>query len=48
MEQSDTQFKAFIRFLLDALLEVQADPDEAKRTLKMERILSHLQKVLED
>lgn len=48
MGQTDSQFKAFIRFVLDALREVNAEEDEAKRTAKMERILDNLQKTLED
>lgn len=48
MGQTDSQFKAFIRFVLDALREVNAEKDEAKRTAKMERILDNLQKTLED
>ena len=48
MEQADCQFRAFIRFMLDALREVSAEADEAKRKARMERILDNLQKILED
>lgn len=48
MGQTDSQFKAFIRFVLDALKEVHNEKDEAKRAEKMEKILDNLQKTLED
>lgn len=48
MGQIDSQFKAFIRFLLDALREIQAETDEAKRKAKMDKVLDNLQKTLED
>ena len=48
MGQTDSQFKAFIRFVLDALREIAAEPDEAKRAAKMEKVLDNLQKTLED
>lgn len=48
MGQTDSQFKAFIRFVLDALREVNAEKDEAKRAAKMEKIINNLQKTLED
>lgn len=48
MEQSDLQFKAFIRFVLDALKEANTEKDEKKREEKMAKILENLQKTLED
>ena len=48
MGQADSQFKAFIRFVLDALRDVQSESDAAKRTEKMNKILDNLQKTLED
>jgi hypothetical protein len=48
MEQSGIQFKAFIRFVLDALREIAAETDEAKRTAKMDKVIENLQKTLED
>ena len=48
MGQTDSQFKAFIRFVLDALREIAAETDEAKRAAKMEKVLDNLQKTLED
>ena len=48
MGQTDSQFKAFIRFVLDALKEIAAEPDEEKRKAKMDKVLDTLQKTLED
>ena len=48
MGQADIQFKAFIRFVLDALREINAETDIAKRNAKMEKVLDNLQKTLED
>ena len=48
MGQTDSQFKAFIRFVLDALREVKQEKDTEKRDAKLEKILDNLQKTLED
>lgn len=48
MGQNDIQFKAFIRFVLDALKEAIQEKDEEKRNAKMEKIIENLQKTLED
>jgi hypothetical protein len=48
MGQTDSQFKAFIRFVLDALREISTETDEAKRTAKMDKVIENLQKTLED
>ena len=48
MDQTDSQFKAFIRFVLDALREIAAEKDETKRDEKMAKVLDNLQKTLED
>jgi hypothetical protein len=48
MGQTDSQFKAFIRLLLDALKEIEAEPDREKRSAKMKKVLDNLQKTLED
>lgn len=48
MGQTDIQFKAFIRFLLDALREIAEESDEQKRNAKMEKVIDNLQKTLED
>lgn len=47
-EQTDSQFKAFLRFVLDALKDAETEQDEKKRTEKMKKILDNLQKSLED
>ncbi len=48
MGQTDILFKAFIRFVLDALREIAAEKDETKRDEKMAKVLDNLQKTLED
>lgn len=48
MGQTDSQFKAFIRFVLDALNEVDKETDEKKRSEKLKKIIENLQKTLED
>ncbi len=48
MERTDSQFKAFIRFVLDDINEIIAEPDEAKRREKLEKVQGNLQKTLED
>lgn len=48
MGQTDSQFKAFVRFVLDALKDVDRETDEKKKAEKFERILDNLQKTLED
>lgn len=48
MGQTDSQFKAFLRFVLDALKDANEDSNEARKTEKLERIIDNLQKSLED
>ena len=48
MGQTDSQFKAFLRFVLDALREVREEKDEEKRKTKMDKVIENLQKSLED
>lgn len=48
MGQTDSQFKAFIRFVLDALKDADGEQDVNKRAEKMEKIIENLQKTLED
>ena len=48
MRRTDSQFKAFIRFVLDALREIDGEKDEKKRSEKMAKVLDNLQKTLED
>ncbi len=44
MGQTDSQFKAFIRFILDDIKELQSEPDDAKRSAKIDKIIDNLQK----
>lgn len=48
MGMTDSQFKGFIRFVLDDLLEIQTEKDPEKRDAKMAKVIANLQKVLED
>lgn len=48
MGQTDSQFKAFIRFMLDALRDIASEPDKEKREAKMQKVIDNLQKTLED
>lgn len=48
MGQTDSRFKAFIRFILDDIKELQTETDDAKRAAKVEKIIDNLQKTLED
>ena len=48
MLQTDLQFKAFIRFVLDALKEAESETDKVKHDAKIQKILENLQKTLED
>ena len=48
MGQTDSQFKAFIRFVIDALKEINEEKDEEKRAAKMAKVLDNLQKTRED
>lgn len=48
MGQTDSQFKAFLRFVLDALKDAINEPDDKRRAEKMHKIIDNLQKSLED
>lgn len=48
MGMTDKQFQSWVRFMLDALLEVQEEKDPEKRDAKMAKILDNLQRTLED
>lgn len=48
MSQADSQFKAFIRFILGDIKELQTETDEARKAAKVEKIIDNLQKTLED
>lgn len=48
MGMTDSQFKGFIRFVLDALLDAQAEKDPKVQDAKIQKVIDNLQKVLED
>ena len=48
MGMTDSQFKAFIRLLLDDLMEIQAEKNPEKRDEKTKKLIENLQKTLED
>lgn len=48
MGQTDSQFKAFIRFVLKSLKEIRSETDEKKRSEKIEEVIVLLQETLED
>ncbi len=47
MGMTDSQFKAFVRFLIDALEEAKKEEGE-KKDKKIDKILENLQSSLED
>ncbi len=48
MGMTDSQFKAFVRFLIDAIKDAMGEKDEERKTAKFEKILDNLQSALED
>ena len=48
MGQTDSQFKAFLRLLVDALNDVAEDPNDASKVEKLKRIIDNMQKSIED
>lgn len=48
MGMTDSQFKGFIRFLLDDLTEMQEEQDPEKVKEKLTKVVDNLQKTLED
>ena len=48
MGMTDSQFKAFIRFVLDSLQEVKKEKDPAAREERLNKVIDNLQKALED
>ena len=48
MGMTDSQFKGFIRFVLDDLVEIQGENTPEKRDEKLKKVIGNLQKVLED
>lgn len=48
MGQTDVQFKAFIRFVLDALEAVEQEQNPERKQRLFDKIKDNLQKTLED
>lgn len=48
MGMTDSQFKAFLRFVLDALQEARSEENVEKRNTKLDKIIDTMQKALED
>ena len=48
MGMTDKQFCGFVRVVLDALKEVKEEPEKEKKEDKLEKVISNLQKTLED
>lgn len=48
MGMTDSQFKTFLRFVLNDLQEVRAEKTDEARNAKLEQIISTMQKALED
>lgn len=48
MGMTDKQFQSWVRFMLEALLEVKEEQNPEKRDAKMDKILDNLQRTLED
>lgn len=47
-EYSDRLFKAFLRFVLDDLRDLEQEKDEEKCSEKLKKIIKNLQNTLED
>ena len=48
MGMTDSQFKAFIRLVLDDLTEIQSEKGPERRDEKLRKVIDILQKALED
>lgn len=48
MGMTDSQFKAFIRFVLNDLQEIKAEKNDEARNTKLDQIIDTMQKALED
>ncbi|MCI8422546.1 MAG: hypothetical protein HFF50_03290 [Lawsonibacter sp.] len=45
---TDIQFNAFVRFLLDALYATEAEENPVMQETRFKRIISNLEKILDD
>lgn len=48
MGMTDKQFNGYVRFLLDALIEVSEEKESSKKDEKLNKVIDNLQKTLED
>lgn len=48
MGMTDSQFKTFLRFVLNDLQEVRSEKNDEARNAKLEQIINTMQKALED
>ena len=48
MGMTDSQFKGFIRFLLDDIVEILETMHDSKEKEKLQRVADNLQQTLED
>lgn len=48
MGMNDKQFNSYVRFLLDAILDIQKETDNEIKEAKLSKIIDNLQKTLED
>jgi len=45
---TDVQFRAFIRFLLDALQAVETEKDSKMQQIRFKKVISNLEEILDD
>ena len=48
MGQTDTQFKAFLRLLVDDLEDAVSEPIDEKKIEKLKRLIDNIHKSMED
>lgn len=48
MGMTDSQFKTFLRFVLNDLQEIRSEKSDEARNAKLEQIINTMQKALED
>lgn len=48
MGMTDKQFNSYVRFLLDAILEIKKENNAETKEEKLNKIIDNLQKTLED
>lgn len=48
MGMTDKQFNGFVRFVIEALKEVEKEKDETQKEERLKSVIENLQKTLED